>query len=112
MRLPAADRARDARGGAGRCPALAAGALVCLLHGAAEEAQWEWVSRAGFQVPGSGFQVAGSSVTHHASRITHRVVRGGWWFDKPNRARSAFRWKHPARRKVHHVGFRVAVELD
>jgi len=40
------------------------------------------------------------------------VVRGGSWFDKPNRARSAFRWKYPAWRKVHNVGFRVIVVLD
>ena len=77
------------------------------------------VPGSGLQVPGSGFQATASSVTHHASRITHqasrmthRVVRGGSWFDKPNRARSAFRWKYPAWRKVHNVGFRVAVELD
>ncbi|NQT54512.1 SUMF1/EgtB/PvdO family nonheme iron enzyme [bacterium] len=41
-----------------------------------------------------------------------KVVRGGSWFDKPNRARSAFRWKYPAWRKVHNVGFRVIVVLD
>ena len=40
-----------------------------------------------------------------------KVVRGGSWFDKPNRARSAFRWKYPAWRRVHNVGFRVIVEL-
>jgi formylglycine-generating enzyme required for sulfatase activity len=41
-----------------------------------------------------------------------KVVRGGSWYDKPNRARSAFRWKYPAWRKIHNVGFRVAIELD
>lgn len=39
-----------------------------------------------------------------------KVVRGGSWFDKPNRARSAFRWKYPSWRKVHNVGFRVVLE--
>jgi formylglycine-generating enzyme required for sulfatase activity len=42
----------------------------------------------------------------------NRVVRGGSWYDKPVRARSAFRWRYPAWRQVHNVGFRVVVELD
>jgi formylglycine-generating enzyme required for sulfatase activity len=41
-----------------------------------------------------------------------KVVRGGSWDDKPNRARSAFRWRYPAWRRVYNVGFRVVVELD
>ena len=39
--------------------------------------------------------------------LGEKVVRGGSWFDKPNRCRSAFRWKYAAWRKVHNVGFRV-----
>ncbi|MEW6358426.1 MAG: SUMF1/EgtB/PvdO family nonheme iron enzyme [Planctomycetota bacterium] len=40
-----------------------------------------------------------------------KVVRGGSWYDKPNRAQSAFRWKYPPWRKIHNVGFRVVVEV-
>ena len=41
-----------------------------------------------------------------------KVVRGGSWYDKPNRARSAFRWKYPAWMKVHNVGFRVWMQIN
>jgi formylglycine-generating enzyme required for sulfatase activity len=41
-----------------------------------------------------------------------KVVRGGSWFDKPIRGRSAFRWKYPPWRKVHNVGVRVILEID
>ena len=44
------------------------------------------------------------------SSTDDKVVRGGSWFDKPNRGRSAFRWKYPAWRRVHNVGFRVIAE--
>jgi len=38
------------------------------------------------------------------------VVRGGSWCSRPQDATSATRWKYPAWRKVHNVGFRVIVE--
>ncbi len=38
------------------------------------------------------------------------VVRGGSWASRPQDATSATRWKYPAWRKVHNVGFRVIVE--
>jgi formylglycine-generating enzyme required for sulfatase activity len=41
-----------------------------------------------------------------------RVVRGGSWYDRPKRARSAFRLSYPAWRKVYNVGFRAIVESD
>jgi formylglycine-generating enzyme required for sulfatase activity len=39
-----------------------------------------------------------------------RVVRGGSWYDRPKRCRSAFRLSYPAWRKVYNVGFRVVLE--
>ncbi len=36
-----------------------------------------------------------------------RVVRGGSWFDRPERCRSAFRLSYPSWQKVFNVGFRV-----
>jgi len=39
-----------------------------------------------------------------------KVVRGGSWYDRPPRCRSAFRLSYPAWRKVFNVGFRVLCE--
>ena len=39
-----------------------------------------------------------------------RVVRGGSWYDRPNRCRSAFRQAYPACQSVYDVGFRVICE--
>ena len=39
-----------------------------------------------------------------------KVVRGGSWYDRPKRCRSAFRLSYPAWQKVYNVGFRVVVE--
>jgi formylglycine-generating enzyme required for sulfatase activity len=36
-----------------------------------------------------------------------RVVRGGSWYDRPKRARSAFRLAYRPYQKVFNVGFRV-----
>jgi len=41
-----------------------------------------------------------------------RVARGGSWYDRPKRCRSAFRLSYPAWRKVYNVGFRIVVESD
>ncbi len=40
-----------------------------------------------------------------------KVVRGGSWYLPPRFARSAWRWKYPAWRKVFNVGFRVIIEI-
>ncbi len=40
-----------------------------------------------------------------------KVVRGGSWFDRPKRCRSAFRLSYPAWQRVHNVGFRVVCEM-
>ena len=41
-----------------------------------------------------------------------KVVRGGSWYDRPKRCRSAFRLSYPAWQKVYNVGFRIVVESD
>jgi len=41
-----------------------------------------------------------------------KVVRGGSWYDRPKRCRSAFRLSYPAWRKVYNVGFRIVIEPD
>ena len=38
-----------------------------------------------------------------------KVVRGGSWYDRPKRCRSAFRLDYPPWQKVSNVGFRIAV---
>ncbi len=40
----------------------------------------------------------------------HRVVRGGSFFDRPKRCRSAFRLSYPAWQRVFNVGFRIVCE--
>ena len=39
-----------------------------------------------------------------------KVVRGGSFYDRPNRARSAFRLAYPNWQRVFNVGFRVVCE--
>ncbi len=41
-----------------------------------------------------------------------KVVRGGSWYDRPHRCRSAFRLSYPAWQKVYNVSFRVVIETD
>jgi formylglycine-generating enzyme required for sulfatase activity len=38
------------------------------------------------------------------------VVRGGSWYDRPMRSRSAYRLSYPDWQKVHDVGLRVVIE--
>jgi len=41
-----------------------------------------------------------------------KVVRGGSWYDRPERCRSAFRLDYPPWQKVYNVGFRVVCEIS
>ena len=41
-----------------------------------------------------------------------RVVRGGSFFDRPERCRSAFRLDYPAWQRIFNVGFRVVCEIE
>jgi formylglycine-generating enzyme required for sulfatase activity len=43
---------------------------------------------------------------------SQKVVRGGSWYDRPKRCRSAFRLSYPAWQKVYNVSFRVIIEAD
>jgi formylglycine-generating enzyme required for sulfatase activity len=40
-----------------------------------------------------------------------RVLRGGSYYDRPHRARSAFRLAYPSWQRVHNAGFRVVMEI-
>ena len=39
-----------------------------------------------------------------------KVVRGGSWYDRPRRGRSAFRLHYPDWQRVYNVGFRAIIE--
>jgi formylglycine-generating enzyme required for sulfatase activity len=39
-----------------------------------------------------------------------KVVRGGSWYDRPQRCRSSFRLSYPAYQRVYNVGFRVTCQ--
>jgi len=41
-----------------------------------------------------------------------KSVRGGSWYDRPKRARSAFRMNYQPWQRVYNVGFRVVMEAD
>jgi len=41
-----------------------------------------------------------------------KVVRGGSFFDRPERCRSSFRWRYPPWQRVFNVGFRIVVLDD
>jgi formylglycine-generating enzyme required for sulfatase activity len=44
------------------------------------------------------------------SNTGRKVIRGGSWYDRPKRCRSAYRLSYPAWQKVYNVGFRVVLE--
>jgi len=46
------------------------------------------------------------------SDIGRKVARGGSWYDRPKRCRSAFRLSYPAWQKVYNLGFRIVIEAD
>jgi formylglycine-generating enzyme required for sulfatase activity len=52
------------------------------------------------------------SVPDDLAPESEKVVRGGSWCAIPRQAGSAWRWRYPAWRKVHNVGFRPIVEVD
>jgi len=43
--------------------------------------------------------------------VGRKVVRGGSFYDRPKRCRSAFRLSYPAWQRVHNVGFRVVSDV-
>ena len=42
---------------------------------------------------------------------SRRVLSGGSYYDRPHRARSAFRLDFPAWQRVYNAGFRVVMEI-
>ena len=42
----------------------------------------------------------------------NKSVRGGSFYDRPMRARSAFRQNYPAWQRVYNVGFRVVMDVE
>ena len=46
----------------------------------------------------------------HVETYRRKVVRGGSFYDRPERARSAFRLGYPSWQRVFNVGFRVVAE--
>lgn len=65
---------------------------------------WEWTRSAYAPYP----YAETTSVSLTAQRVT---VRGGSWYDRPKRCRSAFRLSFPAWQKVYNVGFRIVIEI-
>ncbi|MHC4434629.1 MAG: formylglycine-generating enzyme family protein, partial [Planctomycetota bacterium] len=77
---------------------------------------WEWTRSAYRPYPynpndGRNDGVAASSEAWGWATLAERkTVRGGSWYDRPKRCRSAFRLSYPAWRKVYNVGFRIVIE--
>jgi formylglycine-generating enzyme required for sulfatase activity len=67
---------------------------------------WEWVRSKDAPYPYEEHDGRNS-----LSETGRRVVRGGSWYDRPQRCGSAFRLSYPAWRKVYNVGFRIVVEV-
>jgi formylglycine-generating enzyme required for sulfatase activity len=70
---------------------------LCDVHGNA----WEWTRSTHRPYP---YQADGRN---HVADRDNRVVRGGSWYDRPQRCRSAFRLSYPPYQRVFNVGFRV-----
>ena len=74
---------------------------LCDVHGNA----WEWTCSTyqpyPYQADDGRNQLAGRQ---------DRVVRGGSWYDRPHRCRSAFRLSYPPYQRVFNVGFRVVCQ--
>jgi formylglycine-generating enzyme required for sulfatase activity/cytochrome c553 len=66
---------------------------------------WEW-TRSLYQP----YPYYSGDGRNDATDFGRKVVRGGSWYDRPKRCRSAFRLSYPAWRKAYNVGFRIVVE--
>ena len=76
---------------------------LCDMHGNV----WEWTRSA--YAPYPYVAEDGRDTLGDAAR---RTVRGGSWYDRPQRCRSAFRLSYPGWQKVYNVGFRIIIEID
>ena len=68
---------------------------------------WEW-TRSGYRA----YPYRADDGRNRPDAAAGKVVRGGSWYDRPKRCRSAFRLSYPAWQRVYNVGFRVVVEAD
>ncbi len=73
------------------------------MHGNA----WEW-TRSTYQP----YPYRDDDGRNEVADAGRKVARGGSWYDRPKRCRSAFRLSYPAWQKVYNVGFRVVIETD
>ncbi|MBW2282953.1 MAG: SUMF1/EgtB/PvdO family nonheme iron enzyme, partial [Deltaproteobacteria bacterium] len=53
-----------------------------------------------------------SEWTRTRTATGERIVRGGSWRDRPERATADARWSYPAWQRVFNVGFRVVAEAS
>jgi formylglycine-generating enzyme required for sulfatase activity len=74
---------------------------LCDMHGNV----WEW-TRSAYQP----YPYRDDDGRNQITNAGERVVRGGSWYDRPKRCRSAFRLVYAPWRKVYNVGFRVVLE--
>jgi formylglycine-generating enzyme required for sulfatase activity len=68
---------------------------------------WEWTRTKYLPYP-----YKANDGRNNVKNLGDRVVRGGSWYDRPKRCRSAFRLSYPAWRKIYNVGFRIVIESD
>lgn len=68
---------------------------------------WEWTRTAYRPYPYT--EADGRSAPARDERI---VVRGGSWYDRPERSRSAYRLSYPPWQRVYNVGMRVVIETE
>jgi formylglycine-generating enzyme required for sulfatase activity len=73
------------------------------MHGNA----WEWTRSAYRPYP-----YRPDDGRNDETKALRRVVRGGSWYDRPKRCRSAFRLSYPQYQRVFNVGFRVVVRIE
>jgi hypothetical protein len=66
---------------------------------------WEWTCSAYLPYP-----YRTDDGRNDLSNTGRKIVRGGSWYDRPKRCRSAFRLSYPAWQKVYNVGFRIVLE--
>jgi formylglycine-generating enzyme required for sulfatase activity len=68
---------------------------------------WEWTRSAYKPYPYSEYEQR-----YDINDNGEKVARGGSWYDRPKRCRSASRLSYPAWQKVYNVGFRIILEAD
>ncbi len=73
------------------------------MHGNA----WEW-TRSNYRA----YPYRADDGRNDTTDAGQKVARGGSWYDRPKRCRSAFRLSYPGWQRVYNVGFRIVVESD